>query len=118
MGIGFLNALTGDSYADVRNTETGSTREVNVQPLTNYNVSVVDIPFRNSSYLSVINGNVLLPTSRFTANTSAADFYFANKSQSYALRGSVQYALQADSGSVSNDGFAYQVSALKTSGKL
>ncbi|TCN72295.1 DUF5916 domain-containing protein [Acetobacteroides hydrogenigenes] len=118
LGIGFMNALTADAYAKIRNAETGETREVNVQPLTNYNVSVVDIPFRNSSYLSVINGNVLLPTSRFTANTSAADFYFANKSQSYALRGSVQYALQADSGSVSNDGFAYQVSALKTSGKL
>lgn len=118
LGIGFLNALTGDSYADVRNTETGSTRRVNVQPLTNYNVSVVDIPFRNSSYLSVINGNMLLPNNRFTANTSAVDFYLANKSQSYALKGALQYALQADSGSVSNDGYAYQLSALKTAGKL
>ena len=118
LGIGFMNVLTADSYAKIRNAATGDTREVNVQPLTNYNVSVVDFPFKNSSYLSVINGNMLLPTNRFTANTTATDFYFANKSQSYALRGSVQYALQADSGSVSNDGYAYQLSALKTSGKL
>ncbi|WP_320054691.1 DUF5916 domain-containing protein [uncultured Acetobacteroides sp.] len=118
LGIGFLNALTGDTYAEVRNASTGRTREVNVQPLTNYNVSVVDIPFRNSSYLSVINGNMLLPNNRFTANTSAVDFYLASKSQSYALKGAVQYALQADSGSVSNDGYAYQLSALKTAGKL
>ena len=118
LGIGFLNALTGDTYAEVRDASTGKTREVNVQPLTNYNISVVDIPFRNSSYLSVINGNMLLPNNRFTANTSAVDFYLANKQQSYALKGAVQYALQADSGSVSNDGYAYQLSALKTAGKL
>ncbi len=118
LGVGFLNAVTGDAYAKVRNSVTGETREVNVQPLTNYNVSVVDIPIKNSSYFSVINGNMLLPANRFTANTSAIDFYLANKSQSYALKGAVQYALQADSGKVSNDGFAYQVSALKTSGKL
>lgn len=118
LGIGFLNALTDDSYATVKDLQTGSTRKVNVQPLTNYNVSVVDVPLKNSSYVSVINGNMVVPNSHFTANTSAVDFYLADKSQTYALKGMVQYALQAERGSKSNDGAAYQVSALKTAGKL
>lgn len=118
LGVGFLNAVTGSTYATITNRETGTTRKENIQPLTNYNVSVVDLPLRNSSYISAINASMVMPNSRFTFNNTATEFYLANNRQSYAVKGSAQLALQSDSGRVGNNGFAYSVSALKTAGNL
>lgn len=118
LGVGFLNAVTSDAYATIRDTVTGITRDVNVQPLSNYNVVVVDVPAGNGSYVSAINASMVVSNIRFTFNNTAVDFYLTNKKQSYALKGNVQYAMQVDSGKVGNGGLAYSFSALKTSGNF
>lgn len=118
LGIGFLNAITGNTYATITNKQSGETRQVNVQPLSNYNVSVVDIPIKNSSYLSVINANLGMPGQQFMFNNSAVDFYLANKHQSYAVKGALQYALHNEAQETTTSGMAYTISALKTSGNV
>jgi hypothetical protein len=86
-GLGFLNAMSMPSYADVRDSLTGSTRRVLVQPFTNYNVSVVDKSLKNNSYISLINSNVGMTNNPFRANVTATEFQLRDKSKTYALSG-------------------------------
>nr|WP_321453654.1 DUF5916 domain-containing protein [uncultured Carboxylicivirga sp.] len=85
--IGFLNAMSLNSYATIRDTLSNSTREILVQPFTNYNVSVIDQSLKNNSYISLINTNMSMANNPFMANVTATEFQFRNKSLKYALSG-------------------------------
>lgn len=57
LGIGFFNAVTERTYAKIRNTETDETREELVEPLTNYNILVLDQRYGDNSSVSLVNTN-------------------------------------------------------------
>ncbi len=86
-GLGVLNAMTLPSSARLKDTLTGETRKVLVQPFTNYNVSVLDKSLKNNSYLSLINTNVAMAGDPFIANATAYDFLLKNKNKTYSLTG-------------------------------
>lgn len=86
-GLGMLNALSLPSYAKLRDTLTGNTRRALVQPLTNYNVSVIDKSLKNNSYVSLINSNVSMANNPFLANVTATEFQIRDKSKKYAFKG-------------------------------
>jgi hypothetical protein len=86
-GIGVLNAMSLPSYASVKDTLTGRSRDVLVQPFTNYNVSVFDKSLKNNSYVSIINTNVAMAGDPFISNSTAYDFLLKNKKKTYSLRG-------------------------------
>lgn len=86
-GLGVLNAMSLPSYADVKDTLTGISRQVLVQPFTNYNVSVIDKSLKNNSYVSLINSNVSMNNHPFSANVTATEFQFRDKSKTYAMSG-------------------------------
>jgi hypothetical protein len=65
LGIGFFNAVTEVTKATIRNTDTGEFREEVVEPLTNYNIMVVDQQFNQNSSISLINTNVTRDGSGF-----------------------------------------------------
>jgi hypothetical protein len=65
LGIGFFNAVTETTKATVRNTDTGEFRQEVVEPLTNYNIMVVDQQFNQNSSISLINTNVTRDGSGF-----------------------------------------------------
>ncbi|HYG52119.1 MAG TPA: DUF5916 domain-containing protein, partial [Flavobacteriales bacterium] len=50
-GIGLFNAITQPMYAKLEDT-AGNTRQIETDPLTNYNVFVVDQNLRNNSYIN------------------------------------------------------------------
>ncbi len=87
LGLGILNAMSLPSYSKLKDTITGETRNILVQPFTNYNVSVVDKSLKNNSYISLINSNVSMFGDPFMANTTATDFQFRDKSKKYAISG-------------------------------
>lgn len=88
LGVGFLNSISEPTYVDVRDTIANTSREVLVEPLTNYNVFVLDQQFNQNSSISIINTNVTRSGSRFRdANVSALDFNLANKANSYTVSG-------------------------------
>ncbi len=58
LGIGFLNAVTDNNYSTVVDGE-GNETSVLTEPLTNYNVLVLDQRFNRNSSVSFINTNVL-----------------------------------------------------------
>ena len=86
-GIGVLNAMSLASEAVLKKTETGTTREVQVQPFTNYNVAVVDKSLKNNSYISLINTNVSMVGNPFHANVTATEFQLRDNTKTYALKG-------------------------------
>ncbi|MFZ6050552.1 DUF5916 domain-containing protein [Halocola ammonii] len=87
LGIGFFNAVENETKAVIENTETGETRELTTNPLTNYNVLVLDQVIRNNSFVTFTNTNVLRSGSVYDANVSRVDLKLTDKKNKYALEG-------------------------------
>ncbi len=80
LGIGFLNAMTGKALALLEDPRTGEKQEYLTEAFTNYNLVVVDQSFKNSSYVSLINSNVMRHATHtglnYNANVTAAEMQF------------------------------------------
>jgi hypothetical protein len=114
LGIGFLNAITTNTYAKVRNNETGEEREVKTQVWTNYSVVVLDQALKNNSSISLINTNVDRFDDAYVANVTGIDFKFANKNNTYAIFGRGALSLIYNEGT--ELGHFYNVSINKIKG--
>lgn len=118
LGVGFLNSITERTFADIRNTETGERRKVEVEPLTNYNVFVLDQQFNQNSSISVINTNVIRSGSAFRdANVTALAFNLSNKENSFATAGRAIVSNVSFPGNLVT-GFQSELDVFKTKGKL
>ena len=88
LGVGFLNSITERTFATISNTVTGEQREQVVEPLSNYNVFVLDQQFNNNSSISLINTSVIRSGSNFRdANVTGAVFDIADKENNYRASG-------------------------------
>jgi len=88
LGIGVFNAITEKTFAIVNDTLTGETREVLIEPLTNYNIVVLDQQFNGNSSISLINTNVVRNGSGFRdANTTGLVFDVADKGNNVRVSG-------------------------------
>ena len=70
LAIGLLNAITAHTYAKVAE-EPGTTRKVLTDPLTNYNLLVLDQALKNNSNFYITNTNVVRDNN-FRGNTALA----------------------------------------------
>jgi len=75
LGIGFFNAITDETFAIIENTETGEKRTENLDPITNFNVIVLDQNLKNNSNISLINTNVTRVEGN-NANVTGIDWRF------------------------------------------
>jgi len=118
LGIGYFNGITSQMNAVVRDTETGETREVLTDPLTNYSVFALDQNLKNNSYVSLINTNVLRQGSHYDANLTGTAFRFATKGNTYAVsgRGAVSQKYGLEEGN--EFGHSYLLSMAKTGGNF
>ena len=57
LGIGVFNAVTANTYATLWDTVSGDNRKVLTEPLTNYNMIVLEQSMKNNSYVSLFNTN-------------------------------------------------------------
>ncbi len=91
LGIGVFNAVTRNMFATVQDDETGEERKIRTQPVTNYNMLVLDQSLKNNSYVSLENTNVYRFAEKdlynYTANVTATDFLFKDKSNKYSIGG-------------------------------
>ena len=92
LGIGFLNAITEKTYATILNTDTDESRKEVIQPLTNYNVFVLDKRFNQNSSVSFINTNTFRGGEFRDANVSAVLFDLNTKTNKYNLNGDFKYS--------------------------
>lgn len=90
LGIGVFNAVTSRTFAGVTDSQ-GNTRSVEIYPLTNYNVTVLDQNLKNNSYVTLINTNVLRNGGYYDANATGTTFDLRNKKNSYSMTGTAIY---------------------------
>ncbi len=118
LGIGVFNAVTKPTYAVLENSE-GQTREIEIDPLTNYSILVFDQNLKNNSYVSLINTNVLRNGASYDANVIGSSFDIRNKSNSYGINGTAAYNKKFNfSDPDSDDGFRYNMELSKMSGQF
>ncbi|WP_264532337.1 carbohydrate binding family 9 domain-containing protein [Flavobacterium sp. N502540] len=96
LGIGILNAVTEKTFATIKDTLSGETRRVVAEPLTNYNVLILDQRFRKNSSVTLINTNVTRNGHYRDANVTALAWDLRTKANTYSLSGNVKYSLIND----------------------
>ena len=115
-GLGMLNAMSLESNAIIKNNDIGISRNVLVQPFTNYNVAVIDKSLPNNSYISIINTNVSMINNPFHANVTATEFQLKDKTLTYNMKGKGGFSTRGDS--VSENGYYASLGLEKTKGKF
>jgi len=115
LGIGIFNAVTNSMKTEVEDVN-GNVREVETQPLTNYNILVFDQSLKNNSSATFINTNVLRQGSAYDANVSALLFNLNDKKNVYFINGNGKMSYLK--GSESNTGFSYEFKGGKQSGNF
>jgi len=124
LGIGVFNAVSNDVFAVVQDSATGARRRVLTQPLSNYNIVVLDQSLKNNSYVSLINTNVTRAGATYDANVTGGLFRFANPANSYALSGRAIYsnrrgkAFNSTEEIGERDGYKYYLNFAKISGNF
>lgn len=115
LGIGFFNAITEKTYATIKDTVSGNKREEVTEPLTNYNVFVIDKQFNGNSSVSLINTNVFRNGGFRDANTTALLFDISNKENKYNVSGNIKMSNVHEDG-MNNAGYAGTVRLGKIAG--
>jgi hypothetical protein len=116
LGIGFFNALTKPMYAEIGDNN-GNKRKIETNPLTNYNIVVLDQTLKNNSSISAINTNVTRSGRDYDANVTAALFDFNNKKNTYNWNGKFALSQLMYSSSKNTSGYSHTVGFGKTGGR-
>ena len=102
LGIGVFNAITEKTKARIRTStysQNANTAEIDtlityrnpvVEPLSNYNIIVVDQQFNGNSSVSLINTNVIRNGHFRDGNVTGALADISNKKNTYNIRGQVK----------------------------
>jgi hypothetical protein len=118
LGIGLFNAITNSMNAVVED-ENGNQREIESQPLTNYNVFVLDQNLKNNSAVSLINTNVLRQGSAYDANVTAILFNLNDKKNEYYFNGAGKMSyLTSNPDKKDRSGYFYELETGKQSGNF
>lgn len=89
LGIGVFNAIVNSEYATVEDINSKAQRKIETNPLTNYNIVVLDQALKHNSSVSFINTNVWRSGHDYDANVSAALFDIYDKNVNYNLSGKI-----------------------------
>ncbi|MFM8449394.1 MAG: DUF5916 domain-containing protein [Haliscomenobacter sp.] len=116
LGLGFFNATAARMNARIERPD-GSIREVETNPLTNYNVFVLDQNLKNNSYVTFINTTVLRDGSAYDANVTGTLFDIRNKSNQYQVSGGAILSQKYHPGQTGL-GHSYNLTAGKIGGRL
>ena len=115
LGIGIFNAITNSMQTEVEDAQ-GNLREVETQPLTNYNILVFDQSLKNNSSATFINTNVLRQGSAYDANVSALLLNLNNKGNKYFINANGKMSVLK--GEETNTGYSYTLRFGKQSGNF
>lgn len=123
LAVGVFNAITGDTYAEIENSE-GIKRKVLTDPQTNYNIIVLDQALKHNSSMYLINTNTYRWGNYRRSNASGAGFTLYNKDNTYRILTSgeisnVYHIPGIEPGtSTTKNGYRYNAQLQKVSGKV
>jgi len=118
LGIGFLNGMSAESLATLKDSVTGDKRTMVTQPFTNYNAFVLDQSLKNNSFVSLTNTNYYQPHADYMANVSAVQFDWQTKKGNYSLNGIGGVSYINDQHLSDSTGFKYQLMFEKITGNF
>jgi hypothetical protein len=95
LGIGFFNAITKAQYATVQNDVKGQYK-VETNPLTNYNVVVLDQALKHNSAVTLVNTNVWRSGKDYDANVTAVLWDLYDKNVDWNVWGQVTHSRLID----------------------
>jgi hypothetical protein len=117
LGIGIFNALTSSMNSEIFDKSGDSTIRLQTEPLTNYNIIVLDQALKNRSSVTFTNTNVLRKGNSRNANVSAIDLSLFDKKNKHLLFVDGIYStVWGKQGSY--DGYKADLRYQKVSGKL
>lgn len=120
LGLGFFNAVTNKTHARIRHTEFGTERTVEVDPVTNFNVVVIDQNLKNNSNLNFTNASVMRANGGDDANVTGGSVLLNDRTLRYRVRmlGSVSNIARRNPTDTNGDdtGYKYTLEAAKVSG--
>jgi hypothetical protein len=116
LGIGVFNAIGAPIHAVVENKLTKATTNIETEPLTNYNILVLDQALANRSSLTFTNTNVWRSGGRRNANVTGMDvnLFDAGNRHNFSWGGRFSQI----SGMENYNGFKNILSYAKVSGRL
>ncbi|UEG50937.1 carbohydrate binding family 9 domain-containing protein [Ferruginibacter lapsinanis] len=118
LGIGVLNALTNTQFATIADTVTQNRRKFETDPLTNYNVFVLDQTLKHNSSISFVNTNTWRSGPDYDANVSSALFNFNDKTNTWNVGGNISISNLFGKEGKDITGYAHGLYFGKTSGKF
>lgn len=123
LGIGFFNAITAESEITVEDTITGERRNVVGDPLTNYNLIVLDQNMKNNSTLTLTNAMVMRGNTADDANITGLNILLNDKSLTWRFTGFGGYSnvisYEGDNAEKEvTQGFKYNLGFAKTRGNF
>ena len=113
LGIGVFNAITAPMHAVLE--KNGIDTTIETEPLSNYNVFVLDQSLKNRSSITFTNTNVIRNGHARDGNVSALDVSLFDKSNTYNLQMSGDYSIV--NGDNPHNGFRTYFGFHKVSGK-
>jgi hypothetical protein len=125
LGIGFFNAITGNTWATATDSITGIERNILTDPTTNYNILVVDQALPNNSSVYLINTNVSRPSGWDDSNVTGGGGVVGDKSKTYQFGANLAISKWNSGGEFSNNpiaeaeaGYNYGLFVMKSRGKF
>ena len=122
--VGVFNAITNNMYATLKDS-AGNTRKILTEPLTNYNILVLDQVLKNNSKIYFVNTSVIRDKKYDDANVSLLGLTLNDNKNRYQFDGSAAMSLkfqsQPDSSgkNITNTmGYKYALSFGKVSGNF
>lgn len=120
LGIGILNAITKAQYATIENLNTKEKWEYETNPLTNYNILVLNQSLKHNSSISLVNTNVWRSGNDYDANVTAALFDFNDKKNMWNVGGKAAVSMLTgyEANGNSKTGYSQSLYFGKTSGRF
>jgi hypothetical protein len=115
LGIGFFNAVSAPQHAIIQNTITKQETKIETEPLTNFNVIVLDQAFKNRSFITFTNTNVTRANHGRKANVSALNTRWVDKNNNISF--GTYYAYSQVTDGEKYNGFKASASLDKISGR-
>ena len=120
LGIGFLNAITSPQHATIENVNTKEQWEYETNPLTNYNIFVLNQSLKHNSSVSLVNTNTWRSGPDYDANVTAGLFDFNDKKNMWNVGGkaAVSTLVGYEPNGDSKTGYSQQLYFGKISGRF
>jgi hypothetical protein len=92
LGIGIFNAIAAPMHAELRDKTSGAIKRLQTEPLSNYNILVLDQALKGRSFVTFTNTNVLRKDNSRNANVTAFDWALFDKKNTHSFNGTIRYS--------------------------